>query len=333
MTIETPELISFWTAWNDTATVDTIYTPVFMNDETSVMFDDSTTWPGFVMDGNQSEDPQFGPTIDKVLDPGTDTTYGVGLLDYIAAVRGGSNYQVNYAYQKTIVGSFPWTPIWPLLETDDLHYSNVSMQTGGTDGLPLGDPTWFGYTIPVEMISFTASIEQNKINLKWNTETETNNMGYKIERLKEKLQGWQEIGFVRGSGTTAEPKEYSFIDKNISVGIYSYRLKQIDYDGSFKYSKEIEVELNPPLEFLLEQNYPNPFNPSTKIKYSIPQSSNVMIKVYDILGNEIETLVNEEKPVGSYDVKWNAVNLPSGVYFYQIKAGSFTGTKKMILLK
>jgi hypothetical protein len=96
---------------------------------------------------------------------------------------------------------------------------------------------------------------------------------------------------------------------------------------------DVEEEAPKPLTFSLIQNYPNPFNPSTKIKYSISQSSQVQIKVFDILGNEIETLVNEEKPVGTYELTWNAEALPSGVYFYQLKAGSFVETKKMLLLK
>jgi len=88
-----------------------------------------------------------------------------------------------------------------------------------------------------------------------------------------------------------------------------------------------------PENIILYSNYPNPFNPSTKIKYSIPQTSQVQIKIFDVLGNEIETIVNEEKPAGTYELTWNAVNLPSGVYFYHLCAGSFIGTKKMMLIK
>ena len=86
-------------------------------------------------------------------------------------------------------------------------------------------------------------------------------------------------------------------------------------------------------EFILSQNYPNPFNPTTKINYSIHQSTQVTVKLFDILGNEIETLVNEEKSVGTYELIWNAATLPSGVYFYQLRAGTFVETKKMVLMK
>ncbi len=127
----------------------------------------------------------------------------------------------------------------------------------------------------------------------------------------------------------------------MSTGKYQYRLKQIDFDGSFEYSNVIEVEICSPDEFNLSQNYPNPFNPSTKIKFNIPsviasgakQSEMVTLKVYDILGNEIASLVNEEKPAGSYEVDFDGTNLTSGIYFYELKAGSFILTKKMTYLK
>ena len=190
----------------------------------------------------------------------------------------------------------------------------------------------FDQGVPVELVSFSAELSMDIVFLHWITATEKNNSGFEIERMQDN-SGWEKIGFVEGHGTTTEPNEYSFTDKNISTGMYFYRLKQIDYDGSFEYSLEVKVEVGTPLEFSLEQNYPNPFNPNTKIKYSVPHSSNVTIKVFDILGNEIETLVNEEKPVGRYEINFNASSLPSGVYFYQLRAGNFVGTKKMILLK
>jgi hypothetical protein len=203
-----------------------------------------------------------------------------------------------------------------------------------------------GIPIPVELISFNSSVIGNNVQLNWTTATETNNSGFEVERLQdykiEKLQEWETIGFVPGFGTTTEPKSYSFIDENVTTGTYKYRLKQIDFDGTFTYSNEIEVVVDfTPKEFVLYQNYPNPFNPSTKIKYSIPdviankvkQSQLVTLKVYDILGNEIATLVNEEKPSGSYEIEFNANRLASGIYYYRITAGNFSQTKKMIFLK
>ncbi len=117
------------------------------------------------------------------------------------------------------------------------------------------------------------------------------------------------------------------------MGAEALYLKQIDYDGSFEFSDEIEIEVSIPIEYSLSQNFPNPFNPATTIKYQIPELSFVTIKVYDVLGSEIETLVNEENQFGIYEITWYAENLPSGVYFYRLQADSFVETKKMVLMK
>jgi hypothetical protein len=215
-----------------------------------------------------------------------------------------------------------------------------------------------GLALPVELSSFTAEKTDDGVLLKWQTATEKNNKGFEILRIIKDEQ-WDNIGFVPGHGTTAEMQHYSFTDNKVMPGKYQYKLKQIDYNGSFEYSNVIEVEIGSPDEFNLSQNYPNPFNPSTKIKFNIPsviasgakQSQNVTLKVYDILGKEITTLVNEELTAGEYEVEFsakggsasdgNATNLPSGVYFYQLRVGDpeinsgqgIIQTKKMILLK
>jgi hypothetical protein len=200
--------------------------------------------------------------------------------------------------------------------------------------------------IPVELVSFNANVSGSDVVLNWITATETNNYGFEIERkiLKQSALGgqddnWRVVGFIEGKGTTTEIHHYSFNDKNLLPGKYRYRLKQIDFDGSINYSNTIEVNVRIPVEFSLEQNFPNPFNPSTKIKFIIPQVasgfslSKVSIKVYDMLGREAATLVDEFKPAGSYEVEFNASNLSSGTYFYRITADKFSSVKKMILVK
>ncbi|MCO6446309.1 MAG: T9SS type A sorting domain-containing protein [Ignavibacterium album] len=144
---------------------------------------------------------------------------------------------------------------------------------------------------------------------------------------------WERIGFVEGSGTTTETKTYSFIDENVIDGIFLYRLKQTNFDGTFEYSNTIEVEISIPTRFSLNQNFPNPFNPVTSIQYAIANKQFVTLKVYDILGKEIATLVNENKEAGNYSVDFNAAELPSGVYIYQLSTADFTQIKKMILTK
>ncbi len=185
--------------------------------------------------------------------------------------------------------------------------------------------------VPVELTSFSAVSEKNDVLLTWNTATEVNNQGFEIQR---KTAGeFERVGFVQGKGTTTEVQNYLFRDKDLLSGNYTYRLKQMDFDGSFAYSDEVEIEIDQPSVFYLGQNYPNPFNPSTNIKYSIPADGNVTLKVYDILGKEVSTLVNEFQQAGTFDVVFEGSSLASGVYYYQLTSGELTSTKKLMLTK
>ncbi|HEX9251950.1 MAG TPA: 5'-nucleotidase C-terminal domain-containing protein, partial [Ignavibacteriaceae bacterium] len=187
--------------------------------------------------------------------------------------------------------------------------------------------------VPVELTSFSANIVDNFVNLRWVTATEINNHGFEIERSLNKSI-WTIIGFKEGKGTTTETQQYSYSDNisEISSSKLYYRLKQTDFNGNFEYSDIVEIEIAP-FTYLLDQNYPNPFNPSTTINYSIPEAGNVEMKVYDILGNEVATLVNEAKAPGNYSAVFDASSLASGIYFYKLSANNFLQTKKMILMK
>ncbi len=192
--------------------------------------------------------------------------------------------------------------------------------------------------LPVELTSFSAELIDDAVKLSWVTMTEVNNFGFEIERLTEMNPVWQKIGFVEGNGNSNSVRTYSFIDNDITSGKHVYRFKQIDNDGQYEYSQEIEINLGTPKSFSLEQNYPNPFNPTTKIKYTVPDAyytSGVLVRlvVYDILGNEVSTLVNEVKPAGNYEVVFNAGDLASGVYFYRLRANNFVETRKFVLIK
>ncbi len=142
-----------------------------------------------------------------------------------------------------------------------------------------------------------------------------------------------EVEFVNGQGNSTETSYYTYSDRKVEVGKYHYRLKQLDYDGTFSYSSTIEVDVTAPKDFALYQNYPNPFNPSTVISFSVPAAALITLTVYDVLGNEITTLINEEKSAGTYEVSLDAGNLSTGMYFYTLQSGSFSETKKMVLLK
>ena len=187
--------------------------------------------------------------------------------------------------------------------------------------------------LPVELSSFTASINQNMVDLKWETRTEVNNYGFNIERRIEEGE-WNTIGFVEGSGTSVSPKEYSFTDKDIYTGEskFQYRLKQVDNDGSFEYSDVVEVEVVP-TQFELSQNYPNPFNPSTTIRFSLPKQSQLKINIYNMLGELVRILADGNYEAGYHKVTLNAVDLPSGVYIYRIESSEFVQVKKMLLIK
>ncbi len=231
--------------------------------------------------------------------------------------------------------------------------------------------------VPVELTSFTASAEGKNVLLNWSTASELNNKGFEVQKsvgnrepdevdispkggysvdnsreqyaannLQKAEDNWQRIGFVDGNGTTAKNHSYSYTD-NLTLNpnftpVLLYRLKQIDYDGSFKYSKEIEVDLSSPLRYSLEQNYPNPFNPKTTIKFSIPERASVTLTVYNILGKEVKTLIKEKLSPGNYTINWEAKGsdgklLPSGIYLIRLSAQSgsdhYFKTLKALLLK
>lgn len=203
--------------------------------------------------------------------------------------------------------------------------------TGGT--IVVGNA---GY-LPVELLSFTYLKSERDVKLSWTTDNEINNSGFDLERKPVTLsgaEGWQKITFVQGNGTTNEPKSYSFTDKKLQTGKYNYRLKQIDYNGSFEYfNLNDDVVIGVPKDFSVSQNYPNPSNPKSKIDFDIPVNAKVTIKLYDVLGREVVTLVDEVKEAGYYTAEFDGTNLASGVYFYKLVSGSFAETKKMVLVK
>ena len=214
---------------------------------------------------------------------------------------------------------------------------------GGTIGA--GPYHTLATTLPVEMVSFTASQDGENIILNWSTASELNNLGFEVQR-GFRTTDFVTVGFVNGKGTTTEQQYYSFRDEGLNNGKYYYRLKQVDYEVSYEYSDIVEVDFRAFKSYLLSQNYPNPFNPSTKISWQSPVGSWQTLKVYDVLGNEVATLIDEYKPAGSYEVEFNihsdeGQNLSSGVYFYQLRirgpeinsGQGIIQTKKMILLK
>jgi aminopeptidase N len=197
--------------------------------------------------------------------------------------------------------------------------------------------------MPVELTSFMASVKENFVILDWKTATELNNAGFQIERAKVNMQidivnsellAFEKIGFVKGMGSSTAPKEYSFIDHVSSFGKYVYRLKQVDFDGSFKYSSNIQVSAGiSPTSFVLSQNYPNPFNPTTIIRFEVPKTSRIKLTIYDMLGKSVKILTDAFFEQGIYEKTLDARDLASGVYIYELKSDNVLLRQKMVLQK
>ncbi len=196
------------------------------------------------------------------------------------------------------------------------------------------------FFIPVELESFTAQLLENKVLLNWVTATEINNSGFDVQYSNDN-QNFNSIAFVPGFGTTTEKHNYTYTIENLNNGIHYFRLKQIDYDGTETFTNVVEVSIENSIvkEFYLEQNYPNPFNPTTKISWQSPVGCWQSLKVYDLLGNEVVTLVDEYREAGKYEIDFDAaetsrgVSFPSGIYIYKLQAGDFISTKKLTLIK
>ncbi len=192
-----------------------------------------------------------------------------------------------------------------------------------------------GGTLPVELTSFNAVQLKGNVILKWETATEKNNSGFTVER-KDQTENWKSLGFVAGNGTSTDKHTYSFIDQSIGSGKYSYRLKQMDHNGTFEYSQVVEILLTPS-EFKMYNNYPNPFNPSTIIAYELPTDAFVTLKVYNATGELVTNLVNEYQGAGKYNKSFSTASqnrsLPSGIYFAELRANEKVQRIKMMLLK
>ncbi len=193
-------------------------------------------------------------------------------------------------------------------------------------------------TAPVELTSFTAKEIDEAILLNWSTATEVNNHGFEVERSTNGTEVWETLGFVNGHGNSNSPQEYSYVDSSPSSGSVSYRLKQIDNDGSSEYSDIVTINLVASKVFNVSQNYPNPFNPSTTINYSLPSAGSVKVQIYDVMGRIITELVNGQQDAGFHNAVWNGKNnqgskVASGIYIYSVKYNNQVKTAEMLLLK
>jgi hypothetical protein len=209
------------------------------------------------------------------------------------------------------------------------------MEEGGRTHASVNYIDYIQFTgiVPVELTSFTGSYIGQTVNLNWATATETNNYGFEIQRSSEG-GSFATVAFVQGKGTTTETQNYNFIDKNITSRTnYSYRLKQIDFDGHFDFSNVVNLGASLPTSMVLDQNYPNPFNPSTTISFAIPSKSNVSLDVYNLVGQKVMTLVSGNLEEGTYKYNIDASNLSSGIYVYSLAVTNESGSSKIISKK
>lgn len=245
----------------------------------------------------------------------------------------------NGSYKNSSIGSLKKITLSSNGEQINFHLTDGTTATENLadikkmtlNNTPLGDP------LPVELSSFTAVVNGNSIILIWRTETEVSNYGFEVERASSSTtpvqEKWKKIGFVEGHGNCNSPKDYAFTDTPLEGTSFQYRLKQIDTDGKYHYSEIVSVDIAAPSHFELKQNFPNPFNPSTHITYNLPADGFVTVKVYDIVGSEIVTLVSEEKKAGSYLVTFEGKNLSSGVYICTMSGNEFIKSIKMLMIK
>ena len=258
-----------------------------------------------------------------------DTWFPVSVIVDLAIDQGQFyvNNSLIHTWQYTLGTFGAGCP--PIIDANDFYGPTQT----ASDEAYYDDYQLIDLIIPVELTSFTASVNNNgNVVINWSTATETNNHMFEVERKAEEGEYFT-IGFVEGAGTTTEPQNYSYVDQTVGTGKYLYRLKQLDFDGRFDYSDEIEVDVNGPLAFRLEQNYPNPFNPSTNIKFSLPEAGNIRLSVYNTVGEEIALLAEGYREAGFFEVTFDASNLPSGVYLYKLQSDNVIQFKKMMLLK
>jgi hypothetical protein len=263
----------------------------------------------------------------------------------IYPVSGGTDfsYTITLNYDPAVIGYITGEQFIRLGKSEDgvswMHYGLATVNTSAkTVTFNFSTFSYFALSdnnapMPVELASFTANVVIRDVLLKWQTTNEINNSGFDIQR-SENNSVWKSVGFVAGKNQTQN--SYSFTDSKLNSGTYQYRLKQIDNNGNFEiFNLNNSVKIGTPEKFSLMQNYPNPFNPVTKISYSIPANGFVSLKVYDMTGKELATLVNENQVPGYYDVEFSSgkYNLSSGVYFYRLSSGSNNKILRMVLIK
>ncbi len=269
---------------------------------------------------------------------GTKTTMTIGNWNKIF------DLELQYDWDGSKKTTFSWTQstyYYTVEVIGDIGFGPIGIPvTGAQINMPaeLKDRS-----LPVQMSSFTGQFDYERgITLKWKTQSETDCVGFHIWRSNAENGDYKPVStsLVMANGNSSSEREYSFVDKNVTLGTkYWYKIQEIstlpDETHEIYFGGVAVATLKAPDQFAMEQNYPNPFNPDTKIVYSLPEKSSVVLKIYNILGKEVRTLINEEKQPGIYEATWNGKDevgrmLSSGLYFYKITADDKVEIRKMM---
>ena len=306
-----------------------------INSDNIVQYDLSGTYIGDLVTGINFPEQIYEASNGNILAAGFSTPSGLYIYD-------SNGTQVNFFDAVTGLRGVYQLGNGNYLVTNGSGVFVLDQNTGAILSQPVSGVSGRFITpydrsiIPVELTSFNANVNAGNVVLNWTTSTETNNKGFEVQRNSG--NGFETLSFVNGNGTSTQPHTYTYADNNVREGQYTYRLKQVDFDGTSEYSNSVEVSVVQPKVYSLTQNYPNPFNPTTQINFSLAVDSKVTLKVFDILGQEVATLLNGTITSGAHNVTFDASKLNSGVYLYKIEANgvdgsSFTSVKKMILTK
>jgi hypothetical protein len=279
--------------------------------------------------GGYAETPTFftmpvnnGPLT--ALQDGTDGPNGVYKIGSAAGIPttdgNASNFWVDVVFTATNVIRFT--------QITDI-YGNACFRNNPNLQTLILQPSSCSF-LPVSLVDFKLSIQENNVNLFWSTASENNNSGFEIQRSTDG-QNWSNIHFVNGAGNSQTLKKYEYLDISLKAGKYFYRLKQVDLNGEYKYSKVISANINGKQIYMLSQNYPNPANQHTTISYSLPVKNQVDLVLYDMQGRQIKVLVHEVKEAGTHTIDLDTRNLGKGIYHYKMKSGNYSDVKRLLV--
>jgi len=316
---------------------------------TSNVYFDAGKLVGTAKDYYQGSCNQTGTSATNSNENGT--VFGQNTITFAFNNDGGTNHGLEMAIPFAQIGatSSMSIEVFACVVSFTAYFSNVSVPGNMGSGNPGFNVDFTGAStgpfhtntspLPVELSTFTAAVANSAVELNWKTATEVNNYGFEVQRAVSGKQSeslnWEKIGFVNGAGNSSSPKQYSFTDKGITFGSYSYRLKQIDVDGQYKYSSVVNVSAGQlPNGFVLNQNYPNPFNPSTQIQFGFNDNTRATLTVYNVLGQKVASLFDGVAQAGQlYNITFNGDNFASGIYYYKLQSDNHTQIKKMLLMK